>query len=195
MASPHRLRKHRRFEAPAVGLAWAALAGAAEALPSELVVASGPGCAGTQESLGRGLLSREWEDFRRRREPVPMTSSCHQLSVSKDKADVSSYLQSFFLFPAKRPFCWDSTWQPAPCGLAKAQLHQRAFLSHPRGGVRGCPRMCHHRATCWVGAWEAPPPAPAPKAAPRLLLSQRVSSSHPSRWGPCWAGLAMKRSR
>lgn len=32
-----------------------------------------------------------------------MTSSCYQLSVSKDKADVSSYLQSFFLFPAKRP--------------------------------------------------------------------------------------------
>lgn len=31
-----------------------------------------------------------------------MTSSCYQLSVSEDKADVSSYLQSFFLFPAKR---------------------------------------------------------------------------------------------
>ena len=30
-----------------------------------------------------------------------MTSSSYQLLVSKDKADVSSYLQSFFLFPAK----------------------------------------------------------------------------------------------
>lgn len=37
-----------------MGLAWAALAGASEALPSELVVASGPGCAGTREALGEG---------------------------------------------------------------------------------------------------------------------------------------------
>lgn len=50
----------------------------------------------------RAPLSRGREESRRR-QSVLNDLICYPLSGSKDKADVSSYLQSFFLFPAKRP--------------------------------------------------------------------------------------------
>lgn len=57
----------------------------------------------TSEVLRSRVPLSQGKEESRRRQSVLNDLICYPLSGSKDKADVSSYLQSFFLFPAKRP--------------------------------------------------------------------------------------------
>lgn len=80
---------------------------------------------GTWSPGGPGLGSlcpREWGEFRGR--ALGMTSSCYQHLVPEGEADVSSYLQSFFLFAAKRLLLPGRAPGSQPCcELATTQAH------------------------------------------------------------------------
>lgn len=83
---------------------------------------------------GTGRLWKEERAFR-------MTSSCHQLLVSKDRADVNSYLQSFLFFPAKRPLLLGQHLAASPAAGWPGHrfITENAPQSPPEGAARERP--------------------------------------------------------
>ena len=142
----------------------------------------------TSEALRpRAPLSWGREESRRR-QSVLNDLICYPLSGSKDKADVSSYLQSFFLFPAKRPLLLGEHVAAGPVvGLPRHSSIPGNISQVPIMGA-GRPRLLRTGLSCGWGL-SRPGSQGAPGAAPRRPGEAPKSwvFSDPGK-GPGWCG-------
>lgn len=103
--------------------------------------------------------SQGWKEFRSRERILNDLTLLPTFSLSEDKADVSSYLQSFFLFPAKRPLLLGERLAASPAeGLPRRSSITGNTSLLPLRGQRGSVPRAIPMGLEVLGA--PPPPGP-----------------------------------